>query len=364
MSDVNGKAPLNGAGAHSPQRAVDEPVIKVQPPRREDLQPSYARVIKPDDADADTNGWYGSMINTLGGCIGTLGAIPCCVVCPNPYKPVNQGNVGLVTKFGRFARAVDPGLVYVNPLSEQLVQVDIKIQIVEVPKQVCMTKDNVSLNLTSVIYYRITSPHKAAFSISNIRQALVERTQTTLRHVVGARVLQDVIERREEIAQSIREIIEETASGWGVEVESMLVKDIIFSQELQDSLSMAAQSKRTGEAKVIAARAEVESAKLMRQAADILSSAPAMQIRYLEAMQAMAKTANSKVIFLPAQNQTVQSALAQADAAGEGPSSYGVGSSNQPTSNPMGVQSSAAQEYGGNSHGFQSAINSHVIENM
>jgi hypothetical protein len=147
-------------------------------------------------------------------------------------------------------------------LSEQLVQVDIKIQIVEVPKQVCMTKDNVSLQLTSVIYYRITSPHKAAFSISNIRQALVERTQTTLRHVVGARVLQDVIERREEIAQSIREIIEETALGWGVEVESMLVKDIIFSQDLQDSLSMAAQSKRTGEAKVIAARAEVEAAKV------------------------------------------------------------------------------------------------------
>ncbi|KAH8727972.1 hypothetical protein GQ44DRAFT_81756 [Phaeosphaeriaceae sp. PMI808] len=293
MDDINGKAATNGTGSSQ----VAEPIIKVQPPRREDLQPSYARVIKPDDADADTNGWYGSMINTLGSCIGTLGAVPCCIVCPNPYKPVNQGNVGLVTKFGRFARAVDPGLVYVNPLSEQLVQVDIKIQIVEVPKQVCMTKDNVSLNLTSVIYYRITSPHKAAFSISNIRQALVERTQTTLRHVVGARVLQDVIERREEIAQSIREIIEETALGWGVEVESMLVKDIIFSQELQDSLSMAAQSKRTGEAKVIAARAEVEAAKLMRQAADILSSAPAMQIRYLEAMQSMAKSANSKIIF-------------------------------------------------------------------
>jgi len=353
MSDINGKAPSSG-----PSR-TDEPIIKVQPPRREDLQPSYARIIQPDDADADTNGWYGAMINSLGTCIGTLGAIPCCLVCPNPYKPVSQGNVGLVTKFGRFARAVDPGLVYVNPLSEQLVQVDIKIQIVEVPKQVCMTKDNVSLQLTSVIYYRITSPHKAAFSISNIRQALVERTQTTLRHVVGARVLQDVIERREEIAQSIREIIEETALGWGVEVESMLVKDIIFSQDLQDSLSMAAQSKRTGEAKVIAARAEVEAAKLMRQAADILSSAPAMQIRYLEAMQAMAKSANSKVIFLPAQNQTVQSALAQADAHGEGPSSYGAGGVNA-----MGVQSSASQEYGGNNQGFQSAINSHVIENM
>lgn len=214
-----------------------------------------------------------------------------------------------------------------------------------------MTKDNVNLTLTSVIYYHITSPHKAAFGISNLRTALVERTQTTLRHVIGARVLQDVIERREEIAQSIREIIEETASGWGAAVESMLIKDIIFSQELQDSLSMAAQSKRTGEAKVISARAEVESAKLMRQAADILSSAPAMQIRYLEAMQAMAKTANSKVIFLPAINQTAQQQLAIAEQNGEGPSAY---------NNHMGGQSGEMSS----TPGFQNAVNSRVVENM
>jgi erythrocyte band 7 integral membrane protein len=266
---------------------------------------------------------------------------------------VSQGNVGLVTKFGKFTRAVDPGLVHINPLSERLVQVDVKIQIVEVPRQVCMTKDNVTLNLTSVIYYHITSPHKAAFGISNIRQALVERTQTTLRHVVGARVLQDVIERREEIAQSIGEIIEDVAMGWGVQVESMLIKDIIFSNDLQDSLSMAAQSKRIGESKVIAARAEVESAKLMRQAADILSSAPAMQIRYLEAMQAMAKTANSKVIFLPGSpgNLPAGSLDRAIDASGEGPSNY---QSKQNTGS-FGME-------GGD--GFQQAMNARVIENI
>ncbi|ESZ89998.1 stomatin-like protein [Sclerotinia borealis F-4128] len=328
---------------------TDNPMVNVEPPRREDLQPSYAQVLQGDD-DTNTNGWYGSMINTLGSCIGTCGAIPCCFVCPNPYKPVSQGNVGLVTKFGRFYRAVDPGLVKINPLSERLIQVDVKIQIVEVPQQVCMTKDNVTLHLTSVIYYHITSPHKAAFGISNVRQALVERTQTTLRHVVGARVLQDVIERREEIAQSIEEIIEDVASGWGVQVESMLIKDMIFSNELQDSLSMAAQSKRIGESKVIAARAEVESAKLMRQAADILSSAPAMQIRYLEAMQAMAKSANSKVIFLPGAS-TIGSQMA--NALGEG-SAHGGASSSR---NDIG-------DFGGQDPGFQSALNAHVIENI
>ncbi|KAL2255400.1 hypothetical protein VTK26DRAFT_3446 [Humicola hyalothermophila] len=234
--------------------------MTVQPPKPEDLQQSYASIV---DNNPNSMGWYGAMINTLGEIIGTMGAVPCCICCPNPFKRVHQGNVGLVTKFGRFYKAVDPGLVKVNPLSENLVQVDVKIQIVEVPKQVCMTKDNVSLQLTSVIYYHVVSPHKAAFGIANVRQALVERTQTTLRHVVGARVLQDVIERREEIAQSIGEIIEGVAAGWGVQVESMLIKDIIFSQELQDSLSMAAQSKRIGESKIIAAKAEVGNSQLL-----------------------------------------------------------------------------------------------------
>lgn len=184
----------------------------------------------------------------------------CTLTLPAALKLTRfPGHVGLVTKFGRFYRAVDPGLVKINVLSEELTKIDVKIQICEVPQQVCMTKDNVTVHLTSVIYYHVVSPHKAAFGITNVRQALIERTQTTLRHVVGARVLQDVIERREEVAASISEIIYDVAAGWGVAVESMLIKDIIFSRELQDSLSMAAQSKRIGESKVIAARAEVES---------------------------------------------------------------------------------------------------------
>jgi erythrocyte band 7 integral membrane protein len=213
-----------------------------------------------------------------------------------------------------------------------------------------MTKDNVTIHLTSVIYYHIIAPHKAAFGIANVRQALIERTQTTLRHVTGARVLQEIIERREELAQSTGEIIEDVAAGWGVAVESMLIKDIVFSQELQESLSMAAQSKRIGESKIIAAKAEVESAKLMRQAADILSSAPAMQIRYLEAMQAMAKSANSKVIFLPAANQTMPGSaafnaqLAKSNAEDEGGPSY--------------------SDFGSSEPGFMQAMNAKVVESI
>jgi len=350
-SSAKGKTlDTNGGGfrPHAPMNTL----MNVEPPKPEDLQKSYATLV---GTDADAKGWYGGMINTLGSCIGTLGAVPCCVCFPNPYKNVQQGNVGLVTKFGKFYKAVDPGLVRINPLSERIIQVDVKIQIVEVPKQVCMTKDNVSVHLTSVIYYHIVAPHKAAFGISNVKQALIERTQTTLRHVVGARVLQDVIERREELAQSTAEIIEDVAAGWGVQVESMLIKDIIFSQDLQESLSMAAQSKRIGESKIIAAKAEVESAKLMRQAADILSSAPAMQIRYLEAMQAMAKTANSKVIFLPATNQTMPGSTAFDVSMAHANKEYEDGEAS--TTNNF-------KDFGGGDTSFQQAMNARVVENI
>ncbi|CAG8760351.1 14348_t:CDS:2, partial [Dentiscutata heterogama] len=118
-------------------------------------------------------------------------------------------------------------------------------------------------------------------------------------HALGARVLQDCIENREAIAYEIKEIIDEPAHAGGVKVESILIRDIVFSPELQASLSSAAQQKRIGESKVILAQAEVDSAKLMRQAAEILNSPAAMQIRYLETMASMSKAAGTKVIFMP-----------------------------------------------------------------
>lgn len=116
--------------------------------------------------------------------------------------------------------------------------------------------------------------------------------------------MQSVVTEREAIAFEIAEIVGDVADKWGVSIEGILIKDIIFSPDVAASLSSAAQQKRIGESKVIAARAEVDAARLMRQAADILASPAAMQIRQLEALQAMAKTAQSKVVFVPMQLQT------------------------------------------------------------
>ncbi|WVR03279.1 hypothetical protein IAU60_000270 [Kwoniella sp. DSM 27419] len=292
---VTDDQPRQNRTVAKPSGGAPPALIHVQPLKKNDMQPSYAQDLGTGGIQ---HGFYGSMMNALGACVGNIGMIPCCPF-PNPFKEVNQGSVGLVSRFGQFYKSVDPGLVKVNVCTESVRVVDVKIQLTSVPRQMVQTKDNVSVDVDSVICWHVVSPYRAAFGINDVRTALVERAQTTLRQVVGGRVLQSVISDREGLAHEVAEIIEATAEKWGVAIESILLKDINFSVELQQSLSSAATQKRIGESKVIAARAEVDAAKLMRQAADILASPAAMQIRQLEALQNMARNAGSKVVFVP-----------------------------------------------------------------
>lgn len=250
---------------------------------------------------------YQSFIAGLGSMFGTCGLF--CCLCRNPYQEVEQGEVGLIQTFGALTRTVEPGLSYVNTWSEKLTRVSIKINIREIPAQKCFTKDNVSITITSVVYYNIIDPMKAIFDIDNIHQAIIERTQTTLRDVIGGRILQDVVEKREEVAESIELIISKTAADWGVNVESILIKDLTLPDKVQASLSMATEAKRIGEAKIISAKAELESSKIIRKASDILASKAAMQIRYLDTMQAVSKNAGTKVIFMPSADQVERIAM-------------------------------------------------------
>ncbi|KAH9179764.1 hypothetical protein EDB89DRAFT_2146260 [Lactarius sanguifluus] len=258
-----------------------------------------------------THGFYGSMMQSLGSCVGFLGAVPC-FPCPNPFKEVRQGSVGLVSRFGQFYKAVDPGLVQVNVCTESLRIVDVKIQIISIGRQTVITRDNVNVEIDSVIYFHIVNPYRAAFGIVDLRQALVERSMTTLRHVVGARAVQSVVTERDAIAFEIAEIVGDVADKWGVAIEGILIKDIIFSAEVSASLSSAAQQKRIGESKVIAARAEVDAARLMRQAADILAS----PCGYADPWR---RPPAAKVVFVPMQLQSdVMGQLSQPQAGPSG----------------------------------------------
>jgi erythrocyte band 7 integral membrane protein len=238
-------------------------------------------------------------MHSIGEVMGFLGSIPCVCCCPNPYKEVKQGYVGLVSRYGEYYKTVDPGLVKVNPISEELTRVDIKMQVLTCQDIAIMTKDNVNITIDCVVYWYIVDVYRAQYSIADVRQAIEERAQTSLRAILGAKTLQECIENRETIAEALEEIIAEPARSWGVRIESTLIKDLQFSADLKKSLASAATQKRIGESKVIAAQAEVDAAKLMREAADILNTEAAMQIRYLDTVKRMAETSNAKVIFMP-----------------------------------------------------------------
>jgi len=288
--------------------------IKTQPTiRPEMVVKDFARTY-----DIPAPNTYQNFVSSAGKLFGSCGIF--CFLCSNPYKEVEQGEVGLVQTFGALSRTVEPGLSYVNTWSEKLTRVSIKINIREIPAQKCFTRDNISVIITSVVYYNIIDPQRAIYSIANIHDAIIERTQTTLRDVIGGRTLQEVVEKREEIAESIEHVIAKTAFDWGVNIESILIKDLTLPDKVQSSLSMAAEAKRIGEGKIINAKAEVESAKLMRKAADILASKPAMQIRYLDALQNMAKAPGTRVIFMPSSQEVERLATSNVGDIPKGPS--------------------------------------------
>ncbi|KAJ2344225.1 hypothetical protein GGF43_005498, partial [Coemansia sp. RSA 2618] len=122
---------------------------------------------------------YDRLMTSLGSCLGSIGQLPCCPCFPNPFKEVPQGNIALVTRFGRFYKTADPGLVRVNPLTESAQFVDTKIQIAPIPNLTIVTKDNVSVTIDTVLYWHVDDPFLATYGVSNVTRALVERTQTT-----------------------------------------------------------------------------------------------------------------------------------------------------------------------------------------
>ena len=173
-----------------------------RPPPAQKRQKQYQQTLPVAQAHY---GFYESMMNNIGTCLGFFGQVPFTSCCfPNPQKQVNQGNVGLISRFGRCYRIVDPGLHAINVLTEKIVAIDIRVKVEDIPRQYVMTKDNVGLNIDSVLYWQVTDPYAVAFLIKDVRLALIERTQTTLRSVVGSRHMQECVENRDVNINSCR----------------------------------------------------------------------------------------------------------------------------------------------------------------
>lgn len=248
---------------------------------------------------AERNECYESGIKACGNCGGCIASWVCCCFCQSPYRQVPESNLGVVQEFGKFLKTLPPGLHYINPLSESITFVDRRERVIDLKKQAVMTKDNVNVTIDAVVYYHVEDAYKALFCVQNVELAIAEIAKTTVRDVFGHVLLQEALETKEKMAAHIKEIIEKPTFNWGTTITRVLIQEILFSKDLQQNLSSAATAKRIAEGKIINAQADVDSAKLMREASDILNTPAAMQIRYLDALTSLAKANNTKIIFMP-----------------------------------------------------------------
>ena len=251
---------------------------------------------------------FASFLRCLGCCFGftclPIGGCGCCY----PYQSVDKGSRGVVQEFGRLKREVPDGMHYINPISEKMTIVNMKVQDIDLRKQNVMTSDGLSIDIDSVLYYQITNANDALFNVDGIEHAIKNLSYATLRNVVGNSELKTCLGQRQTIADLIKDNIDDLVKGWGVRIISIQIKDIIVPQNIIAALSSAVTAEREAEAKIITAKANVKSAELIRQSADMLNTPAAMQIRSLEVIDRLAHAPNTKIILLPS-DLTLQSSL-------------------------------------------------------
>lgn len=215
---------------------------------------------------------------------------------------VQQYERGVVFRLGRVMPNVkEPGLRVIIPVVDVMRKVNMRIITLAVPGQQVITKDNVSISVAAVSYYRVIDPSKSIVAIDNVVAAISQIAQTTVRNIVGQHPLDEVLSSTDSINSQVKVILESTTEQWGVEISRVELKDIQLPESMQRAMARQAEAEREKRAKIIAASGEFESAEKLGQAADIISAHPiALQLRNLQVMTEIAGDKNSTIIF-PAQ---------------------------------------------------------------
>lgn len=251
-------------------------------------------------AQSDQQGVYAQTQECWGNCCGFISTYICPCCCNPPYQTVPQGFTGIIQRFGKFHKLVGPGMHYVNPELDRLVLIDKRERVQNLHRQRVVSRDNMVTTIDAVLYYQVVDSYKSKFAVSNLEEALVDLVQTSLRNVIGQMSLQDMLEKREDLADNIMGHITLPAFAWGTKIMRVLIQDIALPHDQRANMSQGAISKKIAEAKVIQSQADVESARLMREAAQILSTNAAMQIRYVESLEILSRSENPKMVFFPA----------------------------------------------------------------
>ena len=213
-------------------------------------------------------------------------------------KILREYERGVVFQLGRFWSVKGPGLIVLIPVVQQMVRLDLRIVVLDVPPQDVITRDNVSVKVNGVVYFRIIDPQKAVIQVANYLQATSQLAQTTLRAVVGKHDLDQLLAEREKLNLDIQTILDAQTEAWGIKVTTVEIKDVDLNETMVRAIARQAEAERERRAKVIHAEGEQQAAEKLLEAANILSGRiEAMQLRYLQTLTTIAGDKSSTIVF-------------------------------------------------------------------
>ncbi len=227
-----------------------------------------------------------------------IGVVFGVIILANAIRILREYERGVIFRLGRLINVKGPGLILLIPLIDKIVKVSLRTVVMDVPSQDVITKDNVSLKVNAVVYFRVVQPEKAIVEVENFLFATSQLSQTTLRSVLGQSELDDLLAEREKINLQLQKIIDHQTEPWGIKVSNVEVKHIDLPQEMQRAMAKQAEAERERRSKVIAAEGEFQASQKLSEAAKILSvHSSALTLRYLQTLAEIATENNSTTIF-------------------------------------------------------------------
>ncbi|HEY6420377.1 MAG TPA: slipin family protein [Candidatus Binataceae bacterium] len=213
-------------------------------------------------------------------------------------KVLNEYERGVVFRLGRLLPYRGPGVIFVIPILERFARIDLRTVTLDVPAQDVITRDNVTVKVSAVLYFRVIDPSRAVTEVANYLFATMQLAQTTLRSVGGQTELDDLLAQRDKLNARIQEIVDAQTEPWGIKVMLVELKNIDLPQEMQRAIAAQAEAERERRAKVIAAEGEFQAAQRLAEAAEIMSKSPiTLQLRYLQTLAEIATDHNSTTVF-------------------------------------------------------------------
>jgi len=217
------------------------------------------------------------------------------------FRVLREYERGVVFMLGRFWRVKGPGLIIIIPVLQQMVRVDLRTVVMDVPSQDVISRDNVSVRVNAVVYFRVVDPESAIIQVQDFLEATSQLAQTTLRSVLGQHELDQMLSERESLNRDIQKILDEQTDGWGIKVSNVEIKHVDLNENMIRAIAKQAEAERDRRAKVIHAEGEYQASEKLLEAASILSKKPeAMQLRYLQTLANIADNGNSSTIVFPA----------------------------------------------------------------